>query len=183
MKYLIGLLVTIGLIILLIVLLVTGGSKSKVPHTSQSLSSYSNDDQALVRLTVDGPINSPQDHRATRITVSRDSTVYEQLKGYNGEVVNLKTFPNTQTSYLSFLRSIELAGFTRGDTSAALTNDRGHCPLGSRYIFEIEDHGKQLERFWSTSCSGPKSFQGSANLIISLFRMQVPGFYNQNRFL
>lgn len=177
MKYIIGLFVTVVLIILLIVLLVTGGSpKTQVPNSSKTLASYSNDPSAVVRLTVDGPITSPQDHHATRISVSRDSTTFEQLVGYNGQITTTQTYPNTQTSYLSFLRAIEIAGFTKGNTSASLKNDRGFCALGSRYIFEFEDNGKQLERFWSSSCGHVKSFQGNAPLNLSLFRKQVPDY-------
>lgn len=176
MKYIIGFLLTIGLLILLIVLLATGGSKTtKVPNTSKKLDSYANT-SAVTRLTIDGPITNPQEHKATRITVGRDTTTYEQLQGYDGAIVNTQSFPNTQTSYLSFLRAIELAGFTLGDTSANLKNDRGYCPLGNRYIFELEDNGKQIERFWSASCSGAHSFKGSTNLNVTLFKRQVPSF-------
>ena len=176
MKYIIGLFVTIGLLILLIVLLTMGGgSKTKVPNSSQTLESYANS-SATVRLTVEGPINAPQDHLATRITVSRDMTTYEQIRGYDGGVVKTQSFPNTLSSYDSFLRAIELAGFTKGVTTDALKNDRGFCALGSRYIFELDDGGKQLERYWSSSCSGPKTFNGNTNLNITLFRKQVPNF-------
>lgn len=179
MRYLFGFFITVGLIILLIVLLVTGGNKSKVPNTSKTLASYANS-TAVVRLTIDGPINSVQDHRASRITVGRDNTTYEQLQGYDGNVTLLQTYPNTPTSYGTFLRAIALAGFTKGDTASALKNDRGYCPLGSRFIFELEDNGQQLERFWSTSCSGAKSFLGNANLIVNLFKRQVPDFNKMN---
>lgn len=177
MKYLLGFFVTILLIIMLIVLLVGGGStKTAVPNTSHSLASYSNDQTAVVRVTVDGPITAPQNHHATRITVSRDSATFEQLVGYNGQITSTQTYPNTQTSYLSFLRGIELAGFTKGDIATNLKNDRGFCALGSRYIFEFEASGKQLERFWSTSCGGTKSFKGNTTINLALFRKQIPDY-------
>ena len=179
MKYLFGFLVTVGLIVLLIILLATGGSsKTTLPNTSKLLTTYSYDPTALVRLTVDSPITAPQNHHAARITVSRDNTTFEQLVGYNGQITSTQSYPNTQTSYVTFLRAIELAGFTRGDTAANLKNDRGYCALGSRYIFEFEAGGKQLERFWSTSCGGIRSFKGNTNLNLSLFRKQVPDFDN-----
>lgn len=177
MKYIFGFLVTILLIILLIILLVTGGgSKSQAPNSSKTLSTYSDDASALVRLTVDGPIVAPQNHRATRITVSRDSTTFEQLVGYNGQVTLTQTYGNTQTSYLSFLRALQLAGFTKGDKSTDLKNDRGYCALGSRYIFELEASNKRLERFWSTSCGETRSFDGNTPLNLTLFRNQVPDY-------
>jgi hypothetical protein len=176
MKYILGFFVTILLLIVLVMLLVFGGNdKKSVPNTSKTLDSYSKT-EALTRLTVDGPINAPEVHRATRITVSKSETTLEQLRGYDGQVIDVKIYPNTQTSYLSFLRALDLAGFTKGDTSESLKNDRGYCPLGSRYIFELQDKGKQLQRFWSTTCKGAKSYEGNTSLTVQLFKNQVPNY-------
>lgn len=177
MKYIIGLLITAGLIILLIFLLVSGGNGTKkVPKTAKSLSSYASS-QAIARLTIDGPVTAPENHQAERITISRDTATYEQFKGYDGQLLNSQTFLNTQTSYESFLRAIQIAGFTKGDNSEALKNDRGYCALGTRYIFEFQDaNGKQLERYWSSSCNGVKSFKGNTPLNVTLFKKQIPGY-------
>lgn len=176
MKYILGFFVTVLLLIVLVMLLVFGGDdKKSVPSTSKTLASYSNS-EAETRLTIDGPINAPEMHRATRITVSQTKTTLEQLRGYDGQVIDTKTFDNTQTSYLSFLRALELAGFTKGDTAESLKNDRGYCPLGTRYIFELENNGKKLERFWATTCNGAKSYQGNTGLTVQLFKNQIPNY-------
>lgn len=176
MKYILGFFVTILLLIVLVLVLVSGGNDDQpVPDTSKALSSYANT-QAVTRLTIDGPITAPAVHRATRISVSQTSTVIEQLRGYDGEVIDLQTFPNTQASYRTFLRSLELAGFTKGDTSDNLKNDRGYCPLGSRYIYELNDGSEQLQRFWSTTCRGTKTYQGEPALTLQLFKNQVPNY-------
>ena len=121
MKYLFGFLVTVGLIVLLIILLATGGSsKTTLPNTSKLLTTYSNDPTALVRLTVDSPITAPQNHHAARITVSRDNTTFEQLVGYNGQITSTQSYPNTQTSYVTFLRAIEDRKSTRLNSSHVL---------------------------------------------------------------
>lgn len=176
MKYILGFFVTILLLIILVMLLVFGGDDKKpVPNTSKTLDSYSKTD-AITRLTIDGPVTAPEEHRATRISVTQTETKLEQLRGYDGEILDTKIYPNTQTSYLSFLRSLDLAGYTDGDTSEALKNDRGHCPLGKRYIFELQEKGKQLQRFWSTTCKGPKSYQGNTGLTVKLFEKQIPDY-------
>lgn len=174
MRYFIGFLVTIGLIILLIVLLVTGGHKAPpVAKTSRPLASYANTD-ATVRFVVDGPVSAPESHKAVRITVNRNQISYERLKGYDGEAVLTKTFANTESSYQAFLRSLELAGFTQGNGDKDLKDERGYCPLGNRYIFEMKQGSKSLQRFWSTSCRGTRTFEGKTPTVISLFKRQVP---------
>jgi hypothetical protein len=176
MKYILGFFVTILLLIILVMLLVFGGDdKKSVPNTSKSLASYSNT-EAITRLTIDGPINAPESHRASRITVSQNQTTLEQLRGYDGEILETKTYTNTQTSYLSFLRALELAGYTKGNLSESLENDRGYCPLGTRYIFELQEKGRQLQRFWATTCKGPKSYEGNTSLTVRLFKNQVPNY-------
>jgi hypothetical protein len=104
MRYFIGFLVTIGLIILLIVILLQGGSKSKVPSTSKTLESYSTT-AATVRLTIDGPVNADQSHEALRITVGQDQTTFDQLQGYQGNVVKSQSYANNETSYNVFLHA------------------------------------------------------------------------------
>lgn len=180
MRYIIGFFITIGLLILLIVLLVTGGNdKANTPNAPKTLESYART-SAEARLTIEGPVNAPEDHRSVRISVGRDSTTYEQFDGYNGQVAQTETFGNTENSYSTFLRAIKLAGFTQGSKAPALKDDRGYCPLGKRYIFEFLQNGKSLQRYWATSCKGLKSFEGNTSLNISLFKSQVPGYQKLN---
>lgn len=177
MRYFIGFLVTIGLIILLIVLLFTGGGGSKKPKTTKALADYATSN-AVVRLTIDGPINADQNHQAVRITVGQDDTTYEQIQGYQGTVVNQQSFANNQDSYSNFLYALGHAGFTQGDSSKLLANEKGYCPLGNRYVFELIDGGSNVERYWATSCGKPKTYKGNVNLTLTLFQAQVPGYSN-----
>src|SRR6202035_2269559 len=115
MRYFISFLVAIGLIILLIFLIFHGGGKPAVPNTTKTLSSYANTD-AQVRLTIDAPVNAPQDHQQIQITVDRNAITYDQLKGYDGSVVNQQTFPNSNSGFATFLLSLQHANFTVGNT-------------------------------------------------------------------
>ncbi len=180
LRYLIGLFVTIGLIILLIVLLFSGGNDSSptktVPNSSKTLSSYAGTD-AQVRLTIDGPINASQDHRQVQITVDKNNTTYNQFTGYDGTVTNSQTFATGQNDYSAFLHSLELLNFTKGNASdKSLKSESGHCATGQRYIFELIQGGHDIERFWATSCNGPHSYDGNVTSTLHLFQAQVPGY-------
>ena len=177
MRYLIGLLVTIGLLVLLIVIIVQGGgsSKTKTPDSQKPLISYSQSD-AVARLTTDGPINAERNHQQIQITVGRDYVAIASKKGYDGTVTNLQTYSNTAASYSAFLHALEHAGFTKGNADVKLKDESGYCALGSRYIFEFIQNGKTLERFWATTCGKPKTYLGSLDLSLTLFHNQVPDY-------
>lgn len=184
MRYFVGFLVTIGLIILLIMLIFGGGGKGKVPVTKEPLISYANT-ETVVRETIDDTINDVDHHRQIQITVGRDSTDFELQKGYDGDAVQSQSYPMTTASYASFLRALQHAGFTQGNDDKNLKDERGYCPLGKRYIFEVIKDGGDIERYWATSCGNgtPKTFTGHLNTVLSLFRLQVPDYdkiVNQN---
>lgn len=174
MRYFIGFFITIGLIIMLIVLIFSGGSKPKTA-IPKPLSSYSNTG-AEVSMTIDGPVNAEQDHQQIRVTVSSNSVTYEEVSGYDGEVTERQTYHNTEAAYVTFLRSLSIAGFTKGDTSTELSDERGRCPLGNRYIFELNQAGHSLERYWTTTCGGSKTFLGNQAVTSQLFKAQVPKY-------
>jgi hypothetical protein len=147
MRYFIAFFIAIALVILLIVLLFRGGGEPKTKVTPRTLHSYATTD-AEASFTIDGPINAEQEHQQVRITVNHDTVTYEHIEGYNGNVVELKTFSNTVNAYTNFLFALGHAGFTRGklDKVAALNDERGYCPQGDRYIFEFNQGEKQIER-------------------------------------
>ena len=188
MRYIIGLLVAIGLVILLIFVLATGGGNddaSKVPATKKLLQEYANTD-ATVRMTVSGPIVAEQNHRETRISVTRDSATIESIVGYQGNVVDSETNPNTREGFVSFLRALDRAGFTNGNTDRALRDERGYCAAGKRYIFELIEGGRTVQRFWTTSCTGTETYLGNLSATGDLFTKQIPNYdrlRNANRTL
>ncbi len=174
LRYFVGFLLTVGLIVLVIVLLFGGGHKTALP-AAKTLWSYSGTD-AETRLTIDGPINGDSIHQQVRITVSRDNVTYEQIQGYEGSVVNQQTFDNNEDAYDSFLHALAHAGFTRGDTSKALADEKGFCPLGDRYVLELRQNDKDIERFWATNCGGTQTYKGNKSVTLILFQRQVPGY-------
>ena len=173
MRYIIGVLVAIGLVVLLIVLLFSGGGSK--PQNSKSLSSYANSD-AVARLTIDGPEVSQQDHHQVQIEVSRDSVTFRKIQGYDGQVLDTRNYDNSLNSYSVFLHALAHAGFTKGNTDPSMKDERGNCALGERYIFELQQDGNDIVRFWSTSCGSPKTYGGNTALTLGLFQKQVPDY-------
>ena len=169
--------ITVVLIIILIIVIMHGGNngasnKSKVPMTAKTLDSYSSTD-ATVRMTIDGPVNANQVHHEAQITIGKDDVVYQQIQSYDDTVVKTQSTANSQTAYDVFLHAINYAGFTKGNSDNKLADDRGYCPLGKRYIFELMQGGKDIERYWTTNCGGTRTYDGNADLTIQLFEAQV----------
>lgn len=175
MRYFVGFLLTIGLIIILILLLFGGDSSPKTGVTSKTLESYANTN-AEVKMTIDGPVNAESLHNQVRISVDRNNVSLEHINGYNGDVVSMQRYANSKAAYAHFLKALAHAGFTQGNTAKEMRDERGYCPLGKRYVFELVQGTKSVQRFWSTSCGKPKTYLGSASLTISLFQAQVPGY-------
>jgi hypothetical protein len=187
MRYFIGFLVTIGLIIILIVLLLSGhgGNKAKAPQlqpsekpkTVSQLAGYADTD-VVARLIIDGQINADQTHAALRITVGQNDVTYEQIQSYQGTVVNKQVYASNQSAYNNFLYAIGHAGFLLGDNNPKLANEKGYCSLGQRYVFELMENGRDIQRYWSTSCGTavPRTYKGNLNVTLQLFQLQVPDY-------
>lgn len=176
MRYVVGLLLGIGLIVLTFILIFRAFSGGDTPQERGiNLNDYATTD-AIVRYTTDGQISADQTHNRIRITVSKDTVLYEQIQGYEGKLIQSKTFPNNVQSYGTFLRALDLAGYTNGNKDFD-DDERGYCPDGKRYIYEAVDGGDTILRWWSTSCGRDiGSFTGAASTIRSLFQRQVPDY-------
>ncbi|HET9098426.1 MAG TPA: hypothetical protein VFN51_02300 [Candidatus Saccharimonadales bacterium] len=171
----IGVLAIFALIVV-IVLLVAPGSGTK-PSTAKSLPSYANT-PTIARLRIDGPIVYDQQHQGIQIDVSNSQVVFEQLNGYNYQVVKQEAFPNNTSAFSNFLYALNYAGFNLGDKSSSLSNVTGRCSDGSRYSFQLLENGSFIQNFWATSCGGTATYKGIVSQTIQLFKAQVPGFDN-----
>jgi hypothetical protein len=178
MRYIIGLLLGIGLIVLTFILIFRAFSGGDEPRQERiDLMSYATTD-AVMRLTIDGPIDADQEHDRVRITVSNDQVLYEEIQGYEGRLIESRTYPSNTQAYGNFLRALALAGYTNGNPEAD-DDERGYCPRGSRYVYEALDGGDTILRWWSTSCTSSEgNFLGNASTVRNLFIRQVVD-YNQ----
>jgi len=174
LRYFIGLLAIIALIILLIILLIPGGSKTKSSITGSTLVGYASTN-TVVKLSIDGPVVAQQNHQSVEITVGKNNVTYDQFVGYNGQSVNIQSFPNTVASYDVFLHALYYSNYLKGNTDPNKSNESGVCPLGTRYVYAIQNGSKTMQRFWSSSC-GVGTFGGNAALVQTLFQAQVPNY-------
>jgi len=178
MRYFIGFLIVVGLIILGIILfirLLFGGGEQPQLKDTEALTAYART-STVMQLEIAGKINADQDHRRIQIDVGDSGNEIRILKGYGNEVIRRENFHSTSEAYANFLRAIDLLGYTRGNTDESMADERGYCPSGRRYVFSIVDGAETKQRFWSTSCGREGSFQGETNNIIQLFEAHIPGY-------
>lgn len=174
MRYLIGLVIFILLIIFLIIKLLSGGGSK--PNLPPSLATYANT-STTVRYIIDNPVQAPQNHKDIVIEVGSSSTDIKITQGYDGEVVKEQSFPMTDAAYTAFLLALQhSAGYTLGDNDPKLKDERGYCATGNRYSYDIvSGDGDRLQHYWSTSCK-EKTFKGLPDVVRNLFEAQIPNF-------
>ncbi|HEX9153330.1 MAG TPA: hypothetical protein VF809_00755 [Candidatus Saccharimonadales bacterium] len=174
MKYFLGFLATVGLMILVLILVLRGFSGDSSGKDIKPLSDYANTN-AVMQMTVDGPIIAEQQHQAYRITVGNSETRIETLQGYDYEIIETKTYENNQQSYTNFLRALDIVGYSKGITKIDTQSDdeRGVCATGNRMIFGIVNGTSKIQRYWSTTCGGG-TFKGNREKVKQLFDRQIP---------
>jgi hypothetical protein len=174
-------LILVGFIIFLAILLnlFTGGKKPTPVNPVKPLPEYAATD-ATVSFTIDGIVNGDELHRAIRITISSNQRTMDVLQGYNPSVIQSKSFVNNQEAYDVFLRAMANSGFlVKIKNSKAPTDERGLCPLGFRYILDLNQDGDDLSRLWASSCGRSVGNSAAAIPTISqLFQDQIPNYPN-----
>jgi hypothetical protein len=173
MRFIIGTLIAIGLLIFVFVLILRGGGGSKQAPVHQ-LIDYSNT-STFVQLTEEGPVSAEQTHRTVRITVSNQEASIETFNGYLENLVTSKTYNSNSEAYADFLRALDLAGYTKGNSDKAVADERGYCEAGTRYVMEIKDGEHQIQRYWNSSCN-VGSFKGKTSIVLELFHRQIPDY-------
>jgi hypothetical protein len=143
----------------------------------KSLPEYS-DTYAEVSFTTDGHINGDDKHRAIKITVDKFQRKVDILGGYDYNVIEEHTQPNTETAYNVFLTALNNEGFTlKRAKSKSPASEKGQCPLGTRKIYELNDSGDSLSRLWSSSCGlTVGTFGGSSGAVQTLFQDQITDY-------
>jgi hypothetical protein len=179
MRYFLGFLAVIGLIVLVFVLVLRGLGGSKQPNVQTLLTDYAKT-ETVMRITIDGPVNADANHRQVRITVGRDQNTIETIEGYEGHTIETRDYPNNEEAYYTFLRALQLQGYTKGNPDPARTDERGVCPLGKRYIFEIVTGSATVQRYWAGSCGGG-TFAGRIGTVRLLFQKQAPDYAKMTR--
>ncbi|HVS79178.1 MAG TPA: hypothetical protein VHD84_02735 [Candidatus Saccharimonadales bacterium] len=165
------------LFIIILVVLLTGGKKPAIGNTVQPLPDYAGTD-ATVSFTVDGLVNADELHRQIRITVSNSQMEMDVLQGYNPRVIKSKSFVNNQEAYTVFLKSINNYGFlSKLKGTKEPDSEEGQCPLGFRYILDLNQDGVDLSRTWASTCGSKVGTSGALiDTIQTLFQDQIPNY-------
>lgn len=173
MKFILGILGIIFVAIIAIVLITGGGSKS--PTEKPLVVSEEAREGVSAALTTQGQVVGEDQRRAIRIIVNQDERRLEILSGYGESVERSSTFANTHAGFEAFLVALDQAGFSN-KRQTAIADERGACPLGRRYIYELREYSQELLRLWNTSCGKQGDFAGKGSTIRKLFEKQIPDY-------
>jgi hypothetical protein len=176
-RYIMGLLGFIVLIILVIVLFARMGNRSdsnldlaSAPRLDEAASS-----DASFTYIEHGPIVAEEEHHEIRITVSRISRRIEIVRGYQDTVVAQANFDNNEQAFGQFLSAIDRGGYNL-ENKTDFESEVGLCPREKRYIFQSNQFSESFRR-WTSSCRNIKgSFGGSLSTVRALFRDQIPDY-------
>jgi hypothetical protein len=154
------------------------GSSNKKSSSSKviNLLDYENQDATLA-VTIEGPIVGDDQRQALRMTVSPEDRGIELLDGYDQNIVRSKHYTNNQGGYEYFIRAINNVGFTLKRPST-ITDERGICPDGEIYIYDLYDGSGQLvNHTWGTSCGLTiGTFAGYGPNVRDLFTKQITDY-------
>ena len=181
MKYIIGVLAFILVFFLAVALLFGRGNDSATQDnkTIAQMVDYA-DKNSSVSLTTIGRMVGNDERRAIRVIVTPNERRLEILSGYDESVTSLQTYPNTQEAYSNFLSALGNFGFNKKrDTS--ITDPRGLCPTGNRYVYDLSQDGNHISNLWNTSCNDASNFDGRGPVIRELFKKQIPDYNQQTQ--
>jgi hypothetical protein len=172
MKFIMGALGVIFLVILVVVLITRGG---KGPDQRPLVLSEQAREGVSAVFTEQGQLVGQDQRRAIRITVNQNERRLEILTGYEEAVLSAQTYANTQSAFEAFLVALDQAGFDNKRVSA-IEDERGACPLGHSFIYQLNEFSQPLINTWSTTCGKTGTFNGNRNAVRTLFRKQIPGY-------
>lgn len=134
------------------------------------------DTDAVATMIWASPVRSDEEYREIQVSVTRDYAILEVVQGYEGNVIASKEVENNQASFEVFMRAIELEGFMES-READPDDDRGVCPRGNRYIFDLSNDGERISRLWSTSCNRRHgNLAGDRTDLQRVFLAQIPDY-------
>lgn len=173
MKFVLGIIGVIFAAIIVIVLLISGGGDR--PAERPLIVSEEAREGVSAVLTTQGQVVGQDQRRAIRVIVNQNERRLEILTGYEEAVERSSTFPNTHAGFETFLAALQQAGFGR-KRPTAIDDERGACPLGRQYIYELREYSQELLRSWSSTCSNQGDFAGRGSTVRTLFEKQIPDY-------
>jgi hypothetical protein len=154
-----------------------GSRKSETRQTETTNLIDHIDDGSLVRLTIEGPVNADELHRANVITVASDSRALDVYKTYSDQNALSQSYGNNPSAYTDFMQALNDAGFTKERKPTSQHDEKGACPSGQRYIYELISNDRVTMRLWSSSCNDKReTFGGNESVVRMLFESQIPDY-------
>lgn len=150
------------------------GNPTKPLNPQVNLLDYTDRD-TQVRFSIEGPVTANEIHNTIRIAVTKDNRILEGLNTYDATSVLSQTFPNNAGAFEDFMYALDNAGFIKRDPKATTADERGVCPSGQRYIYELIESGQTVTRLWSSTCGGG-NFAGQSDVVRTLFQNQIPQY-------
>lgn len=176
MRYILGVIAVI-FVALIAILLVTRDGGDEQTGRQQIVLSEEAREGTSVALTIQGELVGQNERQAIRVKISQNERRVEILDGYEEAVDRAHTFANTPAAYENFLIALEKLGFTREKDSAANDDERGVCPTGKTYIYELKEFSQQRLHLWNSSCSSKSgTLGGKGSTIRRLFKAQIPDY-------
>lgn len=182
LRYILGFLVVVLIIVVLANLIFGGDKKSEVTKeiVTQAKFADSAESNSVVTFVTAGIINGTDIHRQIRITVNNTSRTLEIIEGYSGKILSTQTYTNTQEAYREFLSALFTSGYTKENPANTNPDVSGRCPLGTRFIYTSSGIPNVPDELWTTSCPTViGTFGGSADAVTQLFRLQIPNYAGQ----
>jgi hypothetical protein len=176
MRYGVGVIAIVAAAFLAIFLILARGGDKPTTRTKQPLKlvEYASRNSE-VTLTTQGRIVGLDKFKSVRISVSAQERTIDVLTGYNGDIEKTQTLTNTEQAYDAFLHALQTADFMR-TKKALYPDERGVCPLGHRYIYDLEDDNSQILHSWSANCGNVGTSAGRTALVRQLFQNQIPDY-------
>ncbi|MDZ7785947.1 MAG: hypothetical protein U5L95_02390 [Candidatus Saccharibacteria bacterium] len=176
MRYILGVLATIFILIAVIFWALSGGPSEVVEEDDAAkLSTYA-DSSAKVSYEVRGEIVANEEHQSIRFTIDRNQRVFEVFDGYQKKVIKKKTFSNNSKAYEEFIYALDRAGFIN-QQEADFDTEKGVCPEGNVMVYKLADQGEDISRLWSGSCDDEAgTFGGDDDDVEDLFEAQIPDY-------
>lgn len=135
------------------------------------------DTDAQVSLDIHGQISADQTFRTIRITVNRSLSTITIYQGFQGQVLQQKSYANNQNSFQTFLYGLNATNFTASKVAPKGSTEQGSCPLGQRLVYEVTDGNETLLHSWTTSCAKTLgTFNGRTADTRQLFQLQIPDY-------
>lgn len=182
MKYGIGI-VVIALLAVISIIVLSGPKNAPNKSGSKTTQSeivvaakYDLSDTAKISWERQGKVVGNDLRRTVKVTITKNTRTFDLFDGYNNLVEHHEEFASNQAAFSVFLRAADGLGFGK-QIGGRIADERGFCPLGNVFVYELKDGNKTILRSWADSCTTSEgSFGGRADSMQRLFRNQITGY-------